>query len=217
MHPTDHQVAWGHAATRQSWIWSSLLGLLRLLGWTGVALGSLFAIVGLPVSIGWILFPFLLYAPFRALVECSFAATSLRVRRVLREYPWQILGDVPKGIAPHPAASDKRMWFELPNPDDPVERVPLTFLATFRSHWWFKRIGAPRTKPEIRAQIEPLWFAGDPRFLAVAAAPGREGSAPRRLHLLYQASALDRRAVPGGWTSSPASLERARRAGARVL
>ncbi|MCF3125593.1 hypothetical protein IPZ68_38750, partial [Streptomyces arenae] len=193
-----------------------VVGVIRLLGWTAVAFGSLFAIVGLPVSLGWILFPFLLYAPFRALVEASFIATSLRMRRVLHEYPWRIFDDVPKGIAPHPAASDEHMWFEIPDPENPDRSVPLTFIATFRSHWWFRRIGAPRTKPERRAQIEPLWFAGDPRFLAVVAAPGRDGTAPRRLHFLYQATAVDRGTATTDWNATPAALDRARRAGARV-
>ncbi|MET7357631.1 hypothetical protein ABZS76_04205 [Streptomyces sp. NPDC005562] len=189
---------------------------LRALGWLCVALGSLFAISGLPASIGWVLFPFLLYAPFRVLVEASFVVSLIRMRRVMGEYGWQIIDDVPKGICPHPAASDKRMWFEFANPENPAERVPLTFVAAFRSHWWFRRIGAPGAKPERRAQIEPLWFAGDPRFLAVVAVSSRDGSAPRRLHLLYQAGALGGRAVSEGQKVSSAAVERARRAGARV-
>ncbi|MET8134990.1 hypothetical protein ABZV24_24095 [Streptomyces sp. NPDC005251] len=86
-----------------------------------------------------------------------------------------------------------------------------------RTFWWMRRFGTARTKPELKAQIEPLWFAGDPRFIAVIAAAGRKGEAPKRLHLLYQRTATGRRGIePTDWNASPAALERARRSGAQV-
>ncbi|GAB2443520.1 hypothetical protein GCM10027162_43380 [Streptomyces incanus] len=78
--------------------------------------------------------------------------------------------------------------------------------------------GGPRTKPALKAQLEPLWFAGDPRFLGVVAVSSRDGKAPRRLHFLYQPSAFDERAPRRSWEGAdPADLERARRAGARFV
>ncbi|MFD5814518.1 hypothetical protein [Streptomyces sp. NPDC127038] len=112
---------------------------------------------------------------------------------------------------------ENEMWLELPNPEVPGERIPLLFLSGMRTFWWMRRFGTARTKPELKAEIEPLWFAGDPRFIAVVAAPTRNGSAPKRLHLLYQRTATGRRGVePADWNASPAALERARRCGAHV-
>ncbi|MBV1936054.1 hypothetical protein KUF83_05680 [Streptomyces sp. BV286] len=109
------------------------------------------------------------------------------------------------------------MWFEIVNPENPEEQVPLLFLSNMRTFWWMRRFGTARTKPELKAQIEPLWFAGDPRFIAVVAATGRGGDAPKRLHLLYQRAATGGRGVaPTDWSAGPAALERARRAGAHV-
>ncbi|WP_324787412.1 hypothetical protein [Streptomyces sp. H51] len=190
--------------------------VLRLIGWAAAAFGLLFLIVATPVGIGWIFFPLLVYAFFRAFLQFFCFPSSLRMRRVLQQYPWQVLPGVPRGLARHPEAQEDGMWFEFANPEDPAERIPLIFLRSMRTYWWLRRIGGPRTKPEVKARIEPLWFAGDPRFLAVIAAPARDGRAPQRLHLLYQRPALDRRIPPRDRNAGPAALERARRAGARI-
>ncbi|MGQ4389576.1 hypothetical protein [Streptomyces sp. SAS_270] len=188
----------------------------RLLGWAVGFFAALFLIVATPPWIGWVFLPFLLYASFRAVLQISYFPWSIGIQQVLGQYPWQILDGVPRGLSKHPEVEDDEMWFEFANPESPEERVPLPFLSSMRTYWWMKRIGGPRTRVELKAEIEPLWFAGDPRFLAVVAAPGRRGNAPKRLHLLYQRPAKDRRVAPIDWNASPAALERARRAGARL-
>ncbi|MFE0102802.1 hypothetical protein [Streptomyces sp. NPDC059009] len=217
MHPTDYPTGWDHPATRSAWIQHMGMIVGRLAGWSAVWFGSLFLIVATPVWIAWIFLPILVYAGFRALVQVFYFPWSMNIQRVLAQYPWQLLSDVPHGRDKHPQADKDEMWFEFSNPEEPNERIPLLFLSQMRTYWWMRRFGTSRTKPELKAEIEPLWFAGDPRFYSVIAAPGRGGQAPKRLHFLYQRSA--RRSWKGDvitWDASPAALECARRAGARV-
>ncbi|MFB9509333.1 hypothetical protein ACFFS2_29445 [Streptomyces aurantiacus] len=191
--------------------------VVRLVGWIAVWFGSLFLIAATPPWIAWVFLPFLVYATYRAVLQLAYFRPSTYIRRVLQQYPWQFLTDVPRGRNKHPRVQEDEMWFEIPNPEDPEEQVPLLFLANMRTFWWMRRFGTSRTKPELKAQIEPLWFAGDPRFIAVVAATGRGGEAPRRLHLLYQRTATGHRGIaPTDWNAGPAALERARRAGAHV-
>jgi hypothetical protein len=161
--------------------------------------------------------PFILYSLYRSLIQLTYFPWALRMRRILREYPWQVLEGVPSGLGKYPGARDDGIWFEFRNPANPDEKIPLVFIKHQRQHWWLKRMDGPRTKPEQRAQIEPLWFAGDPRFLGVIAAPGRGGKAPKRLHVLYQRPVFDSRLVPESWGADTADIESARRAGARYL
>ncbi|TLS42921.1 hypothetical protein FE633_28410 [Streptomyces montanus] len=161
--------------------------------------------------------PFILYSLYRFFVQFTYFPWALRMRRILREYPWQVLDAVPSGLGKYPGARDDGIWFEFRNPADPGEKIPLVFIKHQRSYWWLKRMDGPRTKPERRAQIEPLWFAGDPRFLGVIAAPGRGGKAPKRLHVLYQRPVFDSRCASESWGADTADIERARRAGARYL
>jgi hypothetical protein len=192
--------------------------VIRLVGWIAVWIGLLGVLVSF-LSPGFApLFVFLLgYATYRAVLQVASFRPSICMQRVLQQYPWQFLTDVPRGRNKHPQVQEDEMWFEFPNPEKPEEQVPLLFLANMRTFWWMRRFGTTRTKPELKAQIEPLWFAGDPRFIAVVAATGRGGEAPKRLHLLYQRTATGRRGIPPtDWNASPAALERARRAGAHV-
>lgn len=191
---------------------------LRLVGWIGIWVGSLGVLVVL-LSPGFtpLFVPLLGYATLRAVLQLAYIRPSLYIRRVLQQYPWQLLTGVPRGRNKHPHVQQDEMWVELPNPEKPEEQIPLLFLSGMRTFWWMRRFGTARTKPELKAQIEPLWFAGDPRFIAVIAATGRGGMKPRRLHLLYQLTATGRRDVePIDWDASPAALERARRSGAHV-
>ncbi|GAA1921693.1 hypothetical protein GCM10009837_53760 [Streptomyces durmitorensis] len=218
MHPTDYPTAWDHPPTRNAWIWHMILIVARLIGWIAVWVGSL-AVPVVFLSQGYFLFflPLLLYATFRAVLQIGYFPWSLNMQRVLAQYPWQHLKDVPRGRNKHPDAQEDEMWYELPNPEKPGVQIPLLFMANMRTFWWMRRFGTNKTKPELKAQIEPLWFAGDPRFYAVIAAPGRRGAAPKRLHFLYQRPARPSwKAAPVGWDASPAALERARRAGAKV-
>ncbi|MFF3610199.1 hypothetical protein [Streptomyces sp. NPDC002580] len=170
-----------------------------------------------PRWIGWLFLLLLVYATFRAVLQLAYIRPSIYIRRTLTQYPWQLLSGVPRGRNKHPQVQENEMWLELPNPEEPEERIPLLFLSSMRTFWWMRRFGTSRTKPEVKAQIEPLWFAGDPRFVAVIAATGRTGKGPRRLHLLYQRTATGRRGIePTDWRASPAALERARRSGAHV-
>ncbi|MFF1651986.1 hypothetical protein ACFVXW_05435 [Streptomyces sp. NPDC058251] len=190
----------------------------RLVGWIAVWIGSLGVWVAfLSPGFAPIVVPMLGYATFRAVIQLPYFRSSIYIQRVLWQYPWQLLTGVPRGRNKHPRVQEDEMWFEFANPEKPEEQIPLLFLANMRTFWWMRRFGTARTKPELKAQIEPLWFAGDPRFVAVIAATSRGGGAPRRLHLLYQRTAAGRRGIePTDWNASPAALERARRAGAKV-
>ncbi|MEV0934185.1 hypothetical protein ACIBMX_42355 [Streptomyces phaeochromogenes] len=218
MRPTDYSTAWDHPPTRRAWIQHMIMIAVRLVGWIAVWVGSLGVLVSF-LSPGFtpLFVPLLGYATYRAVLQLAYFRPSTTIQRVLRQYPWQFLMDVPRGRNKHPQVQEDEMWFEIPNPEKPEEQIPLLFLANMRTFWWMRRFGTSRTKPELKAQIEPLWFAGDPRFVAVVAASGRGGEAPKRLHLLYQRTATGRRGIaPTDWNASPAALERARRAGAHV-
>ncbi|MER6271101.1 hypothetical protein [Streptomyces sp900105755] len=193
------------------------MNVLGQVGWTVAYPGLLYIMVVYTSSAFVLVFlPFILYSLYRFFIQLTYFPWALRMRRVLREYPWQLLEAVPSGLGKHPDAREDGMWFELPNPADREEMIPLVFIKHQRSYWWLKRLDGPRTKQHRRAQIEPLWFAGDPRFLAVVAAPGRNGEAPRRLHMLYQRPVFDRRVEPETWDAGSADIERARRAGAAI-
>jgi hypothetical protein len=194
-----------------------LMNVVGLLGWPAGWIALIGISLHTPNWVVWIFMPYFLYGFYRFFNQLTYFPAALRMRRVLREYPWQLLEDMPSGIGKHPEARDDGMWFEFRNPAAPEEKIPLVFIRHQRSYWWLKRLDGPRTKPQRRAQIEPLWFAGDPRFLGVIAAPGREGRAPKRLHLLYQRPALDRRYAAETWGASPADVQRAGRAGALHL
>ncbi|MEW2161833.1 hypothetical protein AB0912_02370 [Streptomyces sp. NPDC007084] len=169
-----------------------------------------------PGWVVWIFMPYFLYGLYRVFVQLACFPWAFRMRRILREYPWSILKDVPRGLKRHPEAGDDGMWFEFRNPRNPGEKVPLVFIRHHRSHWWLRRIGGPRTEPQLKAEIEPLWFSGDPRFMGVVAAPSRDGNAPVRLHVLYQRTAFGRTSAGPAWAADPEDVERARRAGAQA-
>lgn len=218
VNPTDYPTAWGHPLTRRAWVQHMAMNVAGLVGWIVAWFGQLYVLIVF-LSRGFI-FVFaltLLYAFYRAIIQLRYFPTAFHIRRVLQEYPWQMLYNVPRGIDEHPDAEDSSIWIELPDPTGRSEKgVPLTFVKHHRVSWWLRHIGGPRTKPERKAQLEPLWFAGDPRFLGVVAVSTRNGRAPRRLHFLYRPSAFDRGAVGRQWESvDAADLERARRAGAR--
>ncbi|MET9405631.1 hypothetical protein ABZX90_07590 [Streptomyces sp. NPDC002935] len=218
MNPTAYPTAWDHPPTRRAWTHHMILIIIRLVGWIAVWIGSLgVLVVFLSPGFTPLFVPLLGYATFRAVLQLAYIRPSIQIQRVLWNYPWQLLTGVPRGRNKHPRVQEDEMWLELPNPEEPEERIPLLFLSGMRTFWWMRRFGTARTKPELKAQIEPLWFAGDPRFIAVIAATSRNGKAPKRLHLLYQRTATGRRGIePTDWNASPAALERARRSGAHV-
>lgn len=194
------------------------MNFLGQVAWT-VAYPGLFYVMVVYTSQAFVFvfLPFILYSLYRFFVQLTYFPAAFRMRRVLQEYPWQLLESVPSGLGKYPGARDDGMWFEFRNPVSPGEKIPLVFIKHHRSYWWLKRLDGPRTKPHRRRQIEPLWFAGDPRFLAVVAASARSGKGPMRLHLLYQRPVFDRRCTPETWGAGTSDVERARRAGAQNL
>jgi hypothetical protein len=195
------------------------LSALGLLIWPATVLGLLYVLVVF-LSKGFVpLFvPLLCYAFYRSVIQLHHISSAFHAIRVLQTYPWRILQDAPRGLGDHPDAEVKGMWIEFPLPQGDTEsRVPLVFVKHYGSMWWLKRIGGPRTKPGLKAQLDTLWFAGDPRFLGVVAVPSKNGNVPWRLHFLYQPSAFDSSAARRNWDGvTPYDAECARRAGARL-
>lgn len=217
MYAPEYPTAWDHVPTRHAWMRQMAMNVVGLVGWIATWVGLLAVlVVFLSPGFAFLFFPFMAYSLYRAVAQIARFRFTAHIHRVLVQYPWQILTDVPRGLAKHPEARDEGMWFEFRSPERPEEAVPLVCVKHLRARWWMKRVGGPRTKPQLKAQIEPLWFAGDPRFIAVIAASDRRAEAPKRLHVLYQRPALDKTVEPAAWGASPADLERARRAGARV-
>ncbi|MFJ3666110.1 hypothetical protein ACIPSE_06620 [Streptomyces sp. NPDC090106] len=195
------------------------INTVGLIAWSAAWIGQLYGLVAF-LSPGFALLfaPTLCYALYRSVVQLGYFPTAFRMRRVLQFYPWQLLTAVPRGVDEHPAAEDDGIWIELPDPAGSAHRcIPLTFVSHHRSLWWLRHIGGPRTKAGLKAQLEPLWFSGDPRFLGVVAVSAKNSAAPRRLHFLYQPSAFGKKAGHRGWEAAgPADSERAHRAGARI-
>jgi hypothetical protein len=218
MNPELSSTAWDHGATRLAWIRHISLSAVGLVVWPATVVGLLYVLVVF-LSKGFVpLFvPLLCYAFYRSIIQLHHVRSALNTVRVLQMYPWQVLHNAPRSLGDHPEAEVKGMWIEFPVPPGDTGGVPLVFAKHHRSLWWLRRIGGPRTRPELKAQLDTLWFAGDPRFLGVVAVPSRSGTTPRRLHFLYQPSAFDSRAARRHWTGvTPYDAERARRAGARV-
>ncbi|WP_328873573.1 hypothetical protein OHT76_27750 [Streptomyces sp. NBC_00287] len=195
------------------------MNVVGLVGWIGGWVALLGISTHTPNWAVWIFMPYFVYGLYRAVIQLRYFPTALQTLRTLQHYPWQLLTHTPRGLDEHPEAEDGGMWIEFPDPARPEgRRIPLTFVKHHRAYWWLRHIGGPRTKPELKARLEPLWFAGDPRFLGVVAVNGRRGAAPRRLHFLYRPSAFEQRAERRQWDDvTPDALERARRAGARFL
>lgn len=219
LNPADYPTASSHPPTRRAWAGHMVMNVVGLVGWVGGWIALLGISTYTPNWVVWVFMPYFVYGGYRAVVQCRYFPTAFHMLRVLQEYPWQVLSNVPRGVDEHPDAEDDGIWIEFPSPTDRLKKgIPLTFVKHYRASWWLRHIGGPRTKPERKAQLEPLWFAGDPRFLGVVAVSTRDGNAPRRLHFLYRPSAFDRRAQRRQWEdASPTDLERARRAGARFL
>ncbi|MFE0508481.1 hypothetical protein [Streptomyces sp. NPDC058964] len=218
MHPTEYATAWDCPATRSAWGRHMVMNVVGQIGWIVAFPGLLYVIIVFTSRAYVVIFtPFILYSLYRVINQIGHFSWAFRMRRILQQYPWRILAEVPRGLAKHPEVREEGAWLEFPNPLNSEQGVPLVFIRHQRAHWWLKRIGHARTSPELKAQIEPVWFAGDPRFLGVIAAPGRSGKVPKRFHVLYQRSVFDSRCRAQSWGADSVDIERARRAGALYL
>ncbi|MEU6990069.1 hypothetical protein ABZ953_05320 [Streptomyces sp. NPDC046465] len=191
-----------------------VMNMAGLLGWIGGWVALLGVSTTTPDWVVWIFMPYFLYGFYRAAVQLGYFPAALRMRRILRTYPWQILRGAPNGLTKYPdVLGNQYGWFELPNPAHPEKRMPLVFGQHMRTEWWSRRM-APRARPELKAEIAVVWFAGDPRFIGLIAAPTADGRAPRRLHVLQQQLGP----VHGlhgfaEWGATPEDIERGRRVG----
>ena len=217
MKPTDHPVAWDHPATRLAWSKQLAANVLALFGWIALWF-ALLAILVVFLSAGYtILFvPFLVYSFYRAFLQVFVVPANIRMRRVLRVYPWRVYRDPSHGLGDRPEVVGRQFgWFTFPNPARPEEQLPMVFSRHWGVGWWNRRM-APRTKPEVKAQISLIWFAGDPRFIGVIAAPTSDGSAPRRFRFLDQRTGTDGdRRTLADWGATDEDIERGRRVGIR--
>ncbi|MWA12097.1 hypothetical protein [Streptomyces sp. BA2] len=184
-----------------------------LVGWIGIWIALLGISLKTPNWAVWIFMPYWLYSPYRMLVQLSYIPTALRMLRILQSYPWQVLHGVSNGLSKRPEVLGNQFgWFEFPNPAAPEQQLPLVFAKHFRVTWWHRRM-APRAKPQLKAQIETVWFAGDPRMIGLIAVPTPSGTTPRRMMILSQRLAKANGARLTEWGATPSDLERARHAG----
>ncbi|MEU9380994.1 hypothetical protein AB0D38_08350 [Streptomyces sp. NPDC048279] len=215
MTPADHPTAWDHAPTRSAWAKQVAINVAALVTWIA-AWFALLAILAVFLGPGYaiVVVPFLVYSFYRAFLQVFVISAVFRTRRVLRVYPWQLSQDLRYGLAKRSDVAGRQFgWFELPNPARPEEALPMVFSRHWGVGWWSRRM-APRATPELKAEIGTMWFAGDPRFVGVLAAPTSDGSTPRRLRFLHQQTGAD-----GGlhsvadWGATAEDIERGLRAG----
>ncbi|MDQ0385608.1 hypothetical protein J2S54_002428 [Streptomyces sp. DSM 42143] len=193
------------------------MNIVGLIGWAGGWVLLLWVSTCTPNWVSWVFVPYFIYGPYRVIIQLRYFPPAFVMLRVLRAYPWQILPNRPRGLTKRPEVEGRHYgWFEFPNPADPDQQLPLVFSHHLRTEWWSRRM-APRAKPGLKADIETLWFAGDPRFIGLVAAPTRRGTAPRRLHVLEQRMHMRSGWRFADWGATPDDIERGRRAGVHPL
>lgn len=191
MNPEAYRVAWDYPPARRAWAGHMLMNFTGLLGWIASWFGLLYVLVVL-LSPGFsFLFALpLCYCFYRSTVQLCYFRPALRMRRIMLVYPWQVLRCIPYGLADHSKVVSKHYgWFEFSHPVRPQYRLPLVFPRHHRTEWWHRRM-APHAKPVLKAELETIWFAGDPRFIGLIAVPDGRGTRPRRLHVLEQRTTL---------------------------
>lgn len=189
------------------------LNIAGLVGWVGGWIALLGISTETPNWVVWIFMPYFIYGFYRAYVQLRYFPAALRMRRIMRVFPWQVRNDAPRGLADYPeVVGPQHGWFEFPNPADPKQQLPLVFSQHFRMNWWTRRL-APRAKPQLKKQIETIWFAGDPRMIGIIAAPTPNGQAPRRFQILAQGLGKGDGNRLAEWGVTTEDLERGRRAG----
>ncbi len=205
--------AWQHLGTRRAWVVDLAVRLL------GVPLGVVVGGVGVAVlpGPGWVsailIVLFFIAGVYGVCRQVYGVRRALRVRRVLRTYSWQVYEwGLPHSFGRRNSGLGGRPWFKLPDPENPGSSVPVYLDVNRRNRWWLERM-APQAGREAKADIQRLWFAGDPRFRGVLAVPGGRG--PRRmLEVPAGAGSRSRVAPPGN--ASPEALTRALEAGVRL-
>ncbi|MEV0119586.1 hypothetical protein AB0H77_41095 [Streptomyces sp. NPDC050844] len=213
MNPADFATAWDHPPTRLTWLRHMCMNMLGLIGWAGGWIVLLGISTYTPNWVVWIFMPYFFYGFYRVAIQFKYFHPALRMLRILRTYPWQVLRGVPNGLGDHPdVVGSQYGWFEFSNPAYPDQLLPLVFGQHMRTEWWRRRL-APRAKPKLKAQIEVVWFAGDPRFIGLIAAPTASGQAPRRLQVINQQMAADGGRSFSSWGATPEDIERGRRVG----
>ncbi|MFG3213593.1 hypothetical protein [Streptomyces tendae] len=189
------------------------MNVVGLIGWIVGWMVLLQISLWTPNWVAWIFMPYFIYAPYRVLNHFKYFPAAFLMLRILRAYPWEIVRDAPRGLTRRPEVMSKQYgWFEFLNPARPEQRLPLVFPSHLRRRWWSRRM-APRAKARLRAEIETIWFAGDPRFIGVVAAPPRWGKGPRRLHVIEQRTDARSGQHFADWGATPDDIERGRRAG----
>lgn len=211
--PAVCATAWGHVPTRMAWISHMVMNVAGLIGWTGGWVGLLAISLETPNWVVWVFMPYFIYAPYRVVTQLKYFPTAFLMLRILRTYPWQMERDVVIGLTKRPEVVAKQYgWFEFENPANEQQQLPLVFSEHLRTEWWARRM-APRAKPRLKADIETVWFAGDPRFIGLVAAPNRRGTAPRRLHVVEQRIDVQSGWSFADWGATPYDIERGRRVG----
>ncbi|MEU6003859.1 hypothetical protein ABZ837_39410 [Streptomyces sp. NPDC047197] len=213
MSPADYPTAWQHPPTRGAWILLMVKNVAGLIGWIGVW----FALIALPFDRDWVLWifvPYSIYGSWRLFVQVfGYFPIAMRKLRILRAYPWQVLRGVSYGLTDYPdILGAQHGWFEFPNPANPQQQLPLVVSNHLRVGWWHRRM-APRAKPQLKARIETIWFAGDPRMLGIVAAPSPSGRTPGHFKILRQRLAMADQALTTEWGATAEDVERGRRAG----
>jgi hypothetical protein len=193
------------------------MNLLGLSGWAAGWWGLLYLlVVFLPPGFGVLFALPLCYCLYRLVVQLQYFRPAFRMQRIMRTYPWQLMNAPAHGLTDHPDVDRKHYgWFEFANPARPGQRLPLVFPKHHRTEWWHRRM-APRAKSDLKAEIQTIWFCGDPRFGGVVAVPTRAGSAPRRLHVLEQWGMTEPDQNLADWGVTPEDADRGRRAGVRT-
>jgi hypothetical protein len=206
-------VAWSRRSTRWAWVLHMAVNVIGLIGWIIGWIALLQVSLWAPNWVAWVFMPYFIYGPYRALIQLKYFPVAFSMLRILRAYPWEIVRGAPRGLTRRPEVSSKQYgWFEFINPACSDQRLSLVFPSHLRRRWWARRM-APRAKSCLRVEIETIWFAGDPRFIGVVAAPPRWGAVPRRLHVLKQRIDVRSGQRLADWGATPGDIERGRRAG----
>ncbi|MGX1250534.1 hypothetical protein RKD48_003045 [Streptomyces ambofaciens] len=189
------------------------INVIGLIGWIVGWIALLQVSLWTPNWTAWIFMPYFIYAPYRVLIQFKYFPAAFLMLRILRVYPWEIVRDAPRGLTRLPEVVSKQYgWFEFRNPACSDQRLPLVFPSHLRRRWWARRM-SPRAKVRLGAEIQTIWFAGDPRFIGVVAAPPRWGRVPRRLHVVEQRTDARSGRHFADWGATSDDIERGRRAG----